>query len=100
MSDAQKLKLDVPKSKEELIRQYAQSLHFPPYWRSNWDSFEECLATILEGNEQAVEVSHIGWAESDFDRLQPYRSVLSNLAEGFENLRIADFGVVAGGKCL
>ena len=98
MSDHIKLKIDVPTSKEGLIRQYAEACPFPSYWRLNWDSFEECLATVLEEKKQAIEVSHVGWSDRDFDQLQPYRAILSTLAEEYENLRIADFGVVTGGN--
>ncbi|WP_425618567.1 barstar family protein [Anatilimnocola sp. NA78] len=36
------------RSKDTLLRLYSDSLHFPRYFRRNWDAFEECLRAFVD----------------------------------------------------
>lgn len=79
-----------PLSRTKIIGLLAKALEFPPYWRDNWDSFEECLATALENKKRSIKFVHINWSEADFDRVNPYREILQKLASEFENLQLVE----------
>lgn len=98
MTDYVRLTLDAgvlaPLSKGKLIRFFAKEMHFPPYWRENWDSFEECMASSLEDESKVVELAHINWTDDDFCKVSPYREIIAKLELEFENMAVRNIASV------
>ena len=83
-----------PLTKGKLISIFAKKMCFPPYWRENWDSFEECMATVLEYEGTVVELAHINWTDDDFRKVSPYREIIAKLELEFGNMRVSNFDSV------
>jgi len=70
------------RSKDTLLRLYSDALHFPRYFRRNWDAFEECLGNYIASlpEQVALVIVHEHYPFAAGENCTTYLQILQSAA--------------------
>ena len=72
------------KSKQELISELADKLHFPDYFGYNWDALCEVLRDFYWVNEKIIMIEHHGISTIPVADLETYLEIISEVEKFWE----------------